>query len=729
MSTIPEKHSHVSIEGMYADYFLNYASYAILDRAIPHIDDGLKPVQRRILHAMYNMDDGRYNKVANITGDTMKYHPHGNASIDAAIVNLGQKQYLIDTQGNWGNILTGDPAAASRYIEARLTKFAHDILFSPKATQWQLSYDGRNKEPIAFPSKFPLLLLQGAEGIAVGLSCKILPHNFNEVGEACIASLRNEPFTLIPDFPTGGIMDASDYRDGQRGGKIRVRARIVKESSKLLRITQIPFGTTTGDLIASILKAAEKNKIKIAKIEDNTAAEVDILVHLTPGTDAEQAIMGLYAFTDCELSVSPNTCVILPENKPAFLGVSDIIAHAAQRTKDVLKLEEEIKLGELNEQWHFSSLEKIFIEERIYRDIEECTTWKSVLETIAAGLEPFRPKLKRDITEEDLVRLTEIKIKRISKFNAFKADELIKGLEKDIAQTEKNLANLTRFTIRWFEALLKKYGALHPRLTEIEQLDSIDRSEVAAATETFYIDEDGFAGWGVKKGEPISKCSKLDDIIIITTDGTLRIVKIAEKFFAGKKLLYCNIYRKSENSIYNLVYRDGRDGPLMAKRFYIGGVIRDKDYDLLPGTPNSRIFHFSIHETEESSASVALNIHIKATLRMRNTVKRYFFSELGIKGRAARGNTVTKHNVEKVTRYVPEKTEESADTDTIDAPLTPQPEPSPIPSSPATTDAANTSPPSVEQEKPHPAPPPASPDQTSLPATPEETEEEQGTLF
>lgn len=684
---------------MYADYFLDYASYVILERAVPHIDDGFKPVQRRILHAMNRMDDGRYNKVANIVGDTMKYHPHGDASIGDAIVALGQKGLLIDPQGNWGNILTGDPAAAPRYIEARLTKFAKEVVFSPKVTQWQLSYDGRNREPVTFAVKFPLLLAQGAEGIAVGLSCKILPHNFNELIDGAIAALRGQEFELLPDFPTGGIMDASDYRDGQRGGgRVRVRARILKETAKLVRITEVPYGVSTGSLIDSILAAAEKGKIKIAKIEDNTASNADILVHLPAGSNAEQSIQALYAFTDCEVSISPNASVIL-DNRPSFMGVSEILKYCAERTKGVLRQELEIQLAELNEEWHFSSLEKIFIEERIYRDIEECTTWEGVLDAIDKGLKPFRKKLKRDVTEEDLIRLTEIKIKRISKFDSFKADEAIKTLDAEISQTEKNLANLTRYTIRWFEGIRKKYGPDFPRKTEIASFGSVDRAEVAAATETLYLDDEGFAGWGVKKGTPVCKCSTLDDVIIITTDGKMKIVKIAEKFFAGKKLLHFALFKKNEDPVYNLVYRDGREGPLMAKRFKVGGITRDKEYELLPGTPGSRIFHFSVHDTEEESSQIALNIHLRPALRMRNLTRVFNFGDLAIKNRSARGNIVTKHSVEKLTRNVPEKNNgeevsegETSSLDTAKSPFTQQETESAAPSGNAAAEKPETKP-------------------------------------
>ena len=656
--------SPLTVGGMYADYFLDYASYVILERAVPHLDDGLKPVQRRILHVMDRLDDGRFNKVANIVGDTMKFHPHGDASIADAIVGLGQKEFLVDTQGNWGNIITGDPAAASRYIEARLTKLARDFIFSPKVTQWQLSYDGRNKEPQTFPVKFPLLLAQGAEGIAVGLSCKILPHNFNELIEGAIASLRGESFTLLPDFPTGGIMDATDYRDGERGGgRVRVRARLVKESSKLIRITEIPFGVTTGTLIESILKAVEKGKIKIARIEDNTASSVDILVHLNAGVNAEQTIQALYAFSDCEVSHSPIGCVI-SENKPLFLGVSEMLRHSAGKTKEVLGQELEVELSELETDWHFSSLERIFIEERIYRDIEECTTWEAVLEAIDKGLAPFKKLFMREVTTEDIVRLTEIKIKRISKYDTQKADEYIKGLEEKMEQVKKSLSQLTRYTIRWFEALKKKYGAQFPRLTEISAFDAVDRVQVAAATETFYLDEDGFAGYGVKKGEVISKCSTLDDVLIITTEGKMRIVKMTEKFFAGKKLLHIGLFNKNETRVYTLVYRDGREGSLLAKKFMVGGITRDKEYDLLLGSPSSRIFHFAIHENEEASKNLTLNVYLKpGVLRLKKLSLTYSFAALAVKNRGSKGNLVTKHMVEKVSRLLVEKPEEKQESE------------------------------------------------------------------
>ncbi len=636
---------------MYSDYFLDYASYVILERAVPHLYDGLKPVQRRILHAMDELDDGRYNKVAGIVGNTMNYHPHGDQSIGAAMVGLGQKELLIDTQGNWGNTLTGDGAAAPRYIEARLTKFAIDVVFNPKTTHWLASYDGRRKEPDTLPVKFPLLLAQGVEGIAVGLACKVLPHNFMELIEASIAVLRGESFTLLPDFPTGGIMDASEYRDGLRGGKVRVRARISLEKKGMLRITEIPFGTTTGALMESIVAAADKGKIKIAKIEDNTAANADILVHLPPGADPEQTRNALFAFSDCELPISPNGCVIV-DGKPQFLGVSDILRRTAQRTKELLGTELEIKLGELAEKWHFSSLEKIFIENRIYRDIEECETWEAVLKAIDDGLKPFKKLLKREVTAEDLARLTEIKIKRISKFDSFKADEEIKGLEKTIDETEKNLRNLTKFAIRWYEELGKKYGKGRERRTEIASFDRVDRMQVVAATETLYLDtKNGFAGYGLKKdGEPVEKCSTIDDIISFTQDGKMRVVKVAEKVFVGQRPLRVSIFRKDEDLIYSTIYRDGRDGAILAKRFTVGGVTRDKEYDLTKGTPGTRVLYFAVHKTNEESSAQMLLVHLKAALRMRNLIIKVHFADYGIKGRSSGGNLVTKHGIEKIVR-------------------------------------------------------------------------------
>ena len=641
---------HASLGAMYSDYFLDYASYVILERAVPHLNDGLKPVQRRILHSLKELDDGRYNKVANVVGNTMKYHPHGDQSITDAMVQLGQKELLIDTQGNWGNTLTGDGAAAPRYIEARLTKFALEISFNAKTTDWTPSYDGRNKEPVTLPVKFPLLLAQGVEGIAVGLACKMLPHNFIELIDASIAILRKEPFELLPDFPTGGIMDASVYKDGLRGGKVRVRARISTEKKGILRITEIPFGTTTGNLMDSIVAAADKGKIKIAKIEDNTAADVDILVILPSGVDAENLRDALYAFTDCELGISPNACVIA-DDKPQFLGVSEILRRNTEQTRDLLRIELEIRLGELAEKWHFSSLEKIFIENRIYRDIEECTTWEAVLKAIDDGLKPFKKLLKREVTEDDLVRLTEIKIKRISKFDSFKADEEIKGLENDIEETEKNLKGLTRYTIRWYEDLKKKYGKGRERRTEITTFDRVDRSQVILATETLYLDDkNGFAGFGLKKETPIEKCSTLDDVVIFGQDGKMRIVKVADKFFVGPRPMRVAIFRKDEDLIYSIIYRDGKEGAILAKRFRVGGITRDKEYELTKGTPGSRIFYFAVHKSEAESSEQMLIVHIKPALRLRNVSRPFNFGEVQIKGRSSGGNIVTKLPIDRIVR-------------------------------------------------------------------------------
>ncbi len=642
---------HASLGGMYSDYFLDYASYVILERAVPHLADGLKPVQRRIMHSMDELDDGRYNKVAGIVGNTMNYHPHGDASISAAIVQLGQKDLLIDTQGNWGNTLTGDGAAAPRYIEARLTKFARDVLFNPKTTRWLPSYDGRRKEPETLPVKFPLLLAQGVEGIAVGLACKVLPHNFLELIDASIAALRKQPFELVPDFPTAGLMDATDYKDGLRGGKVRVRARVTVEKKTLLRITEIPYGTTTGGVMDSIVAAADKGKIKISRIEDNTAASADILVHLPSGVDAEMTRDALFAFSDCEMTISPNSCVII-DGKPQFMGVTEILKTTADMTRELLKLELEIRLRELGEKWHFSSLEKIFIENRIYRDIEECETWEAVIKAIDDGLEPFKKLLKREVTEDDIVRLTEIKIKRISKFDSFKADEEIRGLEDAIAETEKNLRNLTRYTIRWYEELAKKYGKGRERKTEIATFDRVDRTQVVAATETLYLDaKNGFAGYGLKKeGDPIGKCSTLDDIIVFSNDGKMKVVKVADKVFVGQRPLRVALFRKDEDLIYSMIYRDGRDGPVMAKRFTVGGVTRDKEYVLTKGKPNSRVLYFAVHSSNEESSAQMVLVHMKPALRLRNLIRPLHFAEFGIKGRSSGGNIVSKHTVEKVVR-------------------------------------------------------------------------------
>ncbi len=645
-----EDKQEVTLRDMYSDYFLDYASYVILERAVPHVADGLKPVQRRILHSLNEMDDGRYNKVANVVGNTMKYHPHGDASIGDAMVWLGQRDLMIDTQGNWGNVLTGDRAAAPRYIEARLTAFANAITFNPKTTNWTASYDGRNREPVSLPMKFPLLLVQGVEGIAVGLACKILSHNFVEVIDACIATLRNQPFDLLPDFIGGGLMDASNYNDGVRGGKVRVRAKIEVESKRLLRITEVPFGVTTGGLMDNIVNANEKGKIKITRIEDNTAAVADILVHLPAGSDPEMSRDALYGFTDCEVSLSPNTTVII-DGKPSFMGVSEILKYNTAQTKSLIKMELEIRLGELQDKWHFGSLEKIFIENRIYRDIEECETWEAVIEAIDKGLEPYKKILLREVTEDDIVRLTEIKIKRISKFDSFKADEVLRSLDEGIAEVEKNLRNLTRFVIRYFEDLKKKFSKGRERKTEIAEFGKVDRTQVVMANEMLYLDsKNGFAGWGLKKEEAVEKCSQLDDVVIFTGDGKLKVMKVAEKLFVGKRPLHVAILRKDEEKIYSMIYRDGRDGSLYAKRFRMGGITRDKEYELTKGTKGSRIMYFAIHDSEEESSNNLLVVHLKPALRLRNLARPFQFGEIAIKGRAAKGNIVTKHGVDRVVR-------------------------------------------------------------------------------
>lgn len=687
---------------MYSDYFMDYASYVILERAVPHINDGLKPVQRRILHAMDRLDDGRYNKVANIVGDTMKYHPHGDASIGDALVSLGQKNLLIDTQGNWGNVLTGDPAAAPRYIEARLTAFAREVIFSPKVTEWQLSYDGRNKEPVTLPVKFPLLLAQGAEGIAVGLACKILPHNFNELVDASIAHLRNQPFALLPDFPTGGIMDAVDYRDGDRGaGRIRIRARLEIESKKLIRITEVPYGVSTGKLIDSIVSAADKGKIKIVKIEDNTAENADILVHLPPGSDSEQVCQALYAFTDCEQSISPNACVIL-DNKPRFMGVSEILRHNVESTRETLRQELEIRLRELTRNWHHASLEKIFIENRLYLSIEGCKSLELAVEIIEKELQPFLPLLKESVTKEDMESLLEIRFKRITGYDTTRADKNLKVLEDDIAQTQKHLSQLTRYTIKWFENIRKKYGDLFPRKTTISEFGTVDRAQVAASNETLYIDEEGFAGYGVKKGDPICKCSSLDDVIIVDAAGVMKVVRIQEKFFAGKNPLYINILRKDDDPVFNLMYRDGRNGPLYAKRFKVGGFTRDKEYPLTQETKNSRIFHFSVHDTEEESAAISVNVYLKAILKLRNLTRPYYFAELRIKNRSAQGNIVTKHQVERVSRIMPTSSPDPEEQPSDETAETKPEAPAPV--------AEQVAPPVIEEQDT--APKPQAPDIT-----------------
>jgi topoisomerase IV subunit A len=645
------------LKGLYADWFLDYASYVILERAVPHIDDGLKPVQRRILHSLEEKDDGRFNKVANIIGHTMQYHPHGDQSIGDALVNMGQKELVADTQGNWGNILTGDSAAAPRYIEVRLSKFAKEVLFNHKTTLWSASYDGRNKEPVTLPAKFPLVLAHGAEGIAVGLACKILPHNFVELIDASIAILRNEPFELFPDFPQGGIADVTDYNDGLRGGRIRVRAKIERDKNKALIIREVPFGTTAGGLCDSILKAVEQGKVRVAKIEDCTAAEVEIRLTLPPGINSEQTLQALYAFTDCEVSISPNSCVI-QDNKPKFLGVSEILRFNTKRTRELIRQELEIRLGELEEKWHFSSLEKIFIEKRIYRRIEECETWEAVLSEIWEGLRPYLKMFRRAITDDDVARLTEIRIKRISKFDAFKADEYLRGLEGQIAETKKHLRKLTAYTIAWFEGLKERYGKSRGRRTELTTFDRVDAKQVVVANDTLYVDrKEGFAGYGMKRDEAVGKCSRMDDIIAFSRDGTMRVVKVAEKVFIGKDNLHVAVFDKDKPKVYNMIYRDGRGGRSMVKRFSVAGVTREKLYDLTGGSAGTRVLWLSEHETEEE-ANIIVRVHLKSDLKLRNLQLDYRFAEIGIKGRAARGNILTKHPVDRVSRIAKAEQEE-----------------------------------------------------------------------
>jgi topoisomerase-4 subunit A len=639
-------HDSVPITGMYKDWFLDYASYVILERAVPAIEDGLKPVQRRILHAMKEMDDGRFNKVANIIGQSMQYHPHGDASIGDAIVNLGQKDLLIETQGNWGDVRTGDGAAAARYIEARLSKFALDVVFNPQTTEWQLSYDGRKREPITLPVKFPLLLAQGVEGIAVGLSTKILPHNFRELIEASIELLRGNSPQILPDFLTGGLADFSDYQEGLRGGKVKVRARIEEDANKTLLIKEIPFGTTTDSLIDSILKANDKGKIKIKKVVDNTAKDVEIQIQLAPGVSPDVTIDALYAFTDCEVSISPNACVII-EDKPVFLTVNQILKYNTAQTKELLRRELEIRKEELLEKLLFSSLEKIFIENRIYRDIEECTTWDAVLEAIDRGLDPYKPDFYRVIVQEDLVRLTEIKIKRISKFDTFKADELMKRLQGELKEVNYNLKHLTDYSIAYYQNLLDKYGKGRERKTEIRAFDTIQASVVAANNAKLYVNRlDGFVGYGLKKDEYVCECSDLDEIVVIRKDGKLVVSKIQEKGFMGKDIVHVGVFRKNDDRMtYNFIYLDGISGRTMVKRFQVSGVTRDKEYDLTKGTKGSKMLYMTANPNGEAEL---ITVYLTQGAKARVKVFDFDFAEIEIKGRAAGGNILTRYPVRKV---------------------------------------------------------------------------------
>lgn len=638
------------LSGMYQNWFLDYASYVILERAVPSIEDGLKPVQRRILHSMKRMDDGRYNKVANIVGHTMQFHPHGDASIGDALVQLGQKNLLIDTQGNWGNILTGDRAAAPRYIEARLSKFALDTVFNPKTTNWQMSYDGRNKEPIALPVKFPLLLAQGAEGIAVGLSSKILPHNFCEICEAAIAYLKGEPFTLYPDFPTGGSIDVSRYNDGQRGGVLKVRAKIEKLDNKTLVIRDLPFGKTADTLKESILKAVEKGKIKVKKVDDMTSAEVEIQVHLAPGVSSDKTLDALYAFSDCEINISPNCCVI-EDNKPQFLTVSDVLRHSTDCTMGLLRKELQIRRGELMEQLFFSSLEKIFIEERMYKErrFEQAKSMDEAVAFIDEKFTLFKPSFVREVTRDDILRLMEIKMQRILKFNKDKADELIARIKDEIKGIDHDLAHMTDVTINWFKFILDKYGKDHPRLTEIRSFDTIEATKVVEANEKLYINrQEGFVGTGLKKDEYVCNCSDIDDIILFYKDGKYKVIKVADKIFVGKNVMHVQVFKRNDKrTTYNAVYRDGKKGFYYIKRFNVTSITRDKEYDLTMGTPGSRVIYFTANPNGEAEL-IKVTLDIDTTKKKQNIFLEKDFSEVLIKGRASRGNLLTKKSVHRI---------------------------------------------------------------------------------
>ena len=643
---LKQQHDHSPVATMYKDWFLTYASYVILDRAVPAIDDGLKPVQRRILHAMKEMDDGRYNKVANIIGQTMQYHPHGDASISDALVNLGQKDLLIDMQGNWGDIRTGDSAAAPRYIEARLSKFASEVCFNPDITIWQLSYDGRKREPVDLPIKFPLVLAQGVEGIAVGLSTRILPHNFCEILRASIDVLRNKPVVLLPDFPTGGMADCSNYNAGKKGSRVRVRAKIETQNKTNLVIRNIPFGTTTSSVIDSIVKANDKGKIKIKKVTDNTAKEVEILIELPPGVSPDVTIDALYAFTDCEVSIAPNCCVIV-DNKPRFLGVDELLKISTDHTLHLLKLELESKLAHLLEKLHFASLEQIFIEKRIYRKIEECETFEAVIDTIDKGLKPYTKNFVRAVTHDDILRLTEIRIKRISKYDTFKAEEQIRQLQADIATIQHHLTHLTEYAIAYFNDLLKKYGKNRERQTELRNFDTIQIQQVAVANEKLYVNrKDGFIGFGLKKDEYICDCSDMDDVIVFRKDGKYMVVKIADKVFVGKDILHVDVWKKAdERKVYHAVYLDGKTGRSFVKRFTVTAVTRTTEYDLTQGTPGSKVTYLTIHPNSEAE-EITVTLH--PTAKAKNKVFPYNFGELAIKGRTAQGNTLTPHPIKSI---------------------------------------------------------------------------------
>ncbi len=634
------------VGGMYKEWFLDYASYVILERAVPDLMDGLKPVQRRILHSMFDLEDGRYNKVANIVGHTMQYHPHGDASISDAIVQVGQKELLIDMQGNWGNIYTGDRAAASRYIEARLSKFALEVVFNPKTTNWQLSYDGRKKEPIHLPVKFPLLLAQGAEGIAVGLSTKILPHNFNELIDGSVKYLKGRSFKLFPDFQTGGSIDVSNYNDGNRGGRVKVRATVEKYDKNTIIIKEIPYGTTTASLIESIIKASEKGKVKIKKIEDNTSAEVEILVYLPSGASIQKTIDSLFAFTQCEVSISP-LCCIISENKPQFLGVRDILKISTDNTKDLLKKELEIQLNELENQWHSISLERIFIENRIYRDIEEKTTWDEVLSTIDSGLDPFKSKLKKDVTVDDIKKLTEIPIRKISKFDLDKVKDKLDSIEVNIEEVKNNLNHLVDYTIQYFTHLKKHYGKDRKRKTKIDEFDELDKKTISIKNYKLYVNKaEGFVGTSLKKDEFVCDCSDLDDVIVFTSDGIMKVVKVDSKLFVGRDILHVSLFNsKSKETVYNLIYRDGKNGTSYMKRFKISGVIRDKDYNLTQGKEASEVLYFSENSKDEADV---VTVYLRKRASLKKLKWELDFADLTTKGRDSKGNIVTKYNVRKI---------------------------------------------------------------------------------
>ena len=634
------------LTGMYEDYFIDYASYVILERAVPHIIDGLKPVQRRIMHAMKRIDDGRFNKVANIIGNTMQYHPHGDASIGDALVSIGQKELLVDTQGNWGNIFTGDGAAASRYIESRLSPFANEVLFNAKTTEWKLSYDGRNKEPVTLPVKFPLLLALGAEGIAVGLSSKILPHNFIELIDASIKYLQGKAFELYPDFPTGGLAEVSRYNDGLRGGAIRVRAKIEKLDNKTLVIKDLPYGKNTGSLIDTIIKASEKGKIKIKRIDDNTAENVEILVHLGSNVSSDKTIDALYAFTDCEISISPNCCVI-EDDKPRFVGVSEILKVNADHTKELLRQELEIRLRELQEDWHLSSLEKIFIEKRIYRDIEESETWEAVIEAIDKGLEPYKKLFMREVTREDIIKLTEIKIKRISKYDVKRADEHIKSLEEEMEVVKNHLNNLVSYTIDYFKQIKKKYSKGRERRTELRNFASIEASKVVVANQKLYMNaKDGFIGTGLKKDDYVCDCSDIDDIIVFLKNGTYTISKVADKQFVGKDIIHAAVFKRNDQrTIFNVVYFDGNSGNVMVKRAPVTGITRDKQYNIGKEHTHTKVLYFSANPNGEGEV---IKVYLRPRPRLKNPIFEFDFAQLAIKGRGTLGNILTKFSVQKI---------------------------------------------------------------------------------